>query len=145
MIAAVVSVTLLFVWHTPRVNAESYSPQTQVADSRELQNQDMLVLFLLPLMEQKLAEVYVSTLKESPGLYPYYVDVTKVERVNGFRGYEFRITLHATPTLGPHIPVGEDLFTFEISPGPKVKLIKFEHVKGPEKKKFPPNYQDLLR
>ncbi|WP_245583837.1 DUF3888 domain-containing protein [Paenibacillus terrigena] len=114
-------------------------------DSRQLQFQDMLVLFLLPHMNDKLREVYAKDLKASPELYPYFVNVSQVERVNGFRGFDFLITLHAIPTVGPHIPVGEDLFTFEITPGVVVKLVNFKHLKGPNKMDFPPNYQDLLR
>ncbi|BBH24833.1 hypothetical protein Back11_61780 [Paenibacillus baekrokdamisoli] len=33
----------------------------------------------------------------------------------------------------------------EISPTVKVKLVDFKHLKGPDKKDFPPNYQDLLK
>ena len=86
-------------------------------DSRELQLQDMLVLLLLPHMREKLAEVYsdVFSVPGSPDIYPYFVDVTHTERVNGFRGFDFLITLDARPTVGPHIPVGEDVFTYRIS------------------------------
>ncbi|BBI33784.1 DUF3888 domain-containing protein [Cohnella abietis] len=114
-------------------------------DSRELQLQDMLTLFLLPYMNDKLSEVYAYELNAAPELYPYFVDVTKTDRLNGFRGYTLSITLHAHPTVGPHIPVGEDLFTFEVSPLVNVKLVTYEHLKGPKKSDFPPNYQDLLK
>lgn len=113
-------------------------------DSRELQLQDMLVLQLLPYMDKKLAEVYSNILTGAPELYPYFVDIKHAERVNGFRGFEFLITLDAIPTVGPHIPVGEDIFTYEISPY-GVKLKQFEHVRGPNPSDFPPNYKDLLK
>nr|WP_246120368.1 DUF3888 domain-containing protein [Cohnella terricola] len=48
------------------------------------------------------------------------------------------------PIVGPHIPVGEDISTYRISPA-GVELKKFEHLKGPNKTDFPLNYQDLLR
>jgi hypothetical protein len=115
-------------------------------DSRETQLQDMLMLLLLPYMNEKLAVVYSDVLTAAPDLYPYLIDVIKTERVNGFRGFDLRITLQAVPTAGPHIPVGEDCFTYQISPVVGgVKLLKFEHLKGPKKEDFPPNYQDLLR
>jgi hypothetical protein len=115
-------------------------------DSRELQLQDMLVLLLLPHMREKLAEVYsdVFSVPGSPDIYPYFVDVTHTERVNGFRGFDFLITLDARPTVGPHIPVGEDVFTYRISAA-GVELKNFEHLRGPNKYDFPPNYQDLLK
>ncbi|WP_256758161.1 DUF3888 domain-containing protein [Cohnella sp. WQ 127256] len=142
IIVLVLFIVLLVTWQTPCATAEIKKP---VQDSRELQFQDMLVLFLLPYMNDKIAEVYSKVLNAAPELYPYFVDVIHVERVNGYRGYDFLITLDAIPTVGPHITVGEDLFTFEISPIVNVKLVKFEHVKGPNKEDFPPNYQDLLK
>ncbi|GLX71049.1 DUF3888 domain-containing protein [Paenibacillus glycanilyticus] len=114
-------------------------------DSRELQLQDMLVLQLLPKMHDKLTEAYSDVLTGTPDIYPYYVDVIETERLNGFRGFDLRITLQAVPTVGPHIPVGEDRFTFQISPIVGVKLLEFKHLKGPKKEDFPPNYQDILR
>ncbi|WP_243711621.1 DUF3888 domain-containing protein [Paenibacillus sp. BK033] len=115
-------------------------------DSRELQLQDMLVLLLVPHMQEKLAEVYsdVFTVPGSPDIYPYFVEVTHTERTNGFRGFDLLITLHVRPTVGPHIPVGEDVFTYRIS-STGVELKNLEHLKGPNKKDFPPNYQDLLK
>lgn len=115
-----------------------------VKDSKELQFQDMLVLFLLPYMNDKLSEVYAPLLRTAPVLYPYFVEVNEVRRVKGFRGFDFLITVEAYPTVGPHISVGEDLFTFDISPY-DVKLVEFEHVKGPDPSDFPPNYMDLLK
>ncbi len=120
--------------------------KTPLEDSRELQLQDMLVLLLLPHMQEKLAEVYsdVFSVPGSPDIYPYFVDVKHTERVNGFRGFDFLITLDVHPTVGPHIPVGEDIFTYRIS-SIGIELKKFEHLKGPNKNDFPPNYQDLLK
>lgn len=59
------------------------------SDSRELQIQDMLMLVLLPQMQSKLAEAYADILTEPPGVYPYFVDVTIVERIHGFRTFSF--------------------------------------------------------
>ncbi|SMF91167.1 Protein of unknown function [Paenibacillus uliginis N3/975] len=62
--------------------AEVKNPQ----ESRELQFQDMLMLFLLPHIEQKLDEVYSSLLTVSPEQYPYFIDIEHVERLNGYMG-----------------------------------------------------------
>jgi hypothetical protein len=66
------------------------------------------------------------------------------ERVNGFRGFDFLITLDATPTVEPLISVGEDVFTYQISVAGK-RLNKFEHLRGLNKDDFPPNYKNLLK
>lgn len=130
-------------WHTSYSSAEVKKP---LEDSRELQLQDMLMLLLLPHMQQKLAEVYSTVLAGpgSPDVYPYFVDVMRTERVNGFRGFDLLITLDVHPTVGPHIPVGQDVFTYRIS-AYGVELKRFQHLKGPNKEDFPPNYLDLLR
>lgn len=136
------TISLMITWPSSSVTAEIIKPKK---DSRELQFQDMLVLLLLPYMKDKLAEAYSRELEAAPDLYPYFIDVLDVQRVNGFRGFHFRMTLGATPTVGPHITVGRALFTFEISPASGVKLIHYEHLKGPDKKHIPPNYQHLLK
>lgn len=118
--------------------------QNPQADSRELQLQDMLVLQLLPYMNEQLEAAYFSLLTTTPQLYPYLVQVEQVERLNGFRGFGFRITLRAFPTVGPHISVGEDLFTYRISPS-QVELVEYKHINGPEVHDFPPNHLDMLR
>jgi len=95
-------------------------------------------------MQEQLPEIYAPLLTEVPLFYPNFVDVISVERVNGFRGFIFLITLEAVPFVGPHIPVGKDRFTFEVTFG-EVKLISVKHLKDPDKNDFPPNYLDILR
>ncbi|RED41787.1 DUF3888 domain-containing protein [Paenibacillus sp. VMFN-D1] len=113
-------------------------------DSRELQYQDMLMLFLLPYIEERLPDIYEPLLTVTPMLYPYMAEVVEVRRANGFRGYSFICTIEVVPTVGPHIPVGKDRFTFEISVK-NVKVIGIQHLKDPDKDHFPPNYADVLR
>ncbi|WP_339269464.1 DUF3888 domain-containing protein [Paenibacillus sp. FSL W8-0187] len=100
-------------------------------DSAQLQYQDMLMLFLLPHIDKAVRGHYIHTLKEQPLVYPYFVDVTGVKRVNGFRGFHFIITLEASPTVGPHIMVGKDRLVFEVAPtipGGMVKLVEYKHL-----------------
>ncbi|ETT34190.1 hypothetical protein C162_29895 [Paenibacillus sp. FSL R7-269] len=99
---------------------------------------------LLPYMNEQLRTAYFSLLTTTPQLYPYLVQVEQVERLNGFRSFDFQITLRAFPTVGSHISVGEDLFTYRISSS-QVKLVEYKHLKGPERHHFPPNYLDILR
>jgi hypothetical protein len=130
---------------------ETLSEQTSNAagnkpleDSKELQLQDMLGLILLPHMNEKLAEVYSDVISIPPVVYPYSVNVKSIERVAAFRGFDFLITIEAQPIVGPHIPVGEDVFTYRISAA-GVELKSFEHLRGPDKDDFLPNYQNLLK
>lgn len=113
-------------------------------DSRELQLQDMLVISLLPHIQEKLAEVYADVITVPPVIHPGYVNVKSLERVAALRGFDFLITIDAQPIVGPHIPVGEDELTYRISPA-GVELKNFEHLRGPNKDDFLPNYQNLLK
>ncbi|MGG4095475.1 DUF3888 domain-containing protein [Paenibacillus lautus] len=114
-------------------------------DSAQLQYQDMLMLFLLPHIDKAVRGHYIHTLKEQPLVYPYFVDVTGVKRVNGFRGFHFIITLEASPTVGPHITVGKDRLVFEVAPtipGGMVKLVEYKHLETYE---LPPHWQDIVK
>lgn len=81
-------IALMIAWPFSWGTAGIMKPEK---DSRELQFQDMLALLLLPYMKDKLAEAYSEELKAAPDLYPYFVDVIDVQRVNGFRGFHFQI------------------------------------------------------
>lgn len=116
-------------------------------ESKELMFQDMLMLFLLPHIEKKIDEIYSNLLNYSPEIYPYFINVTSVERVNGFRGFHFLLTLEVVPTVGPHIPVGKDSLTFDITvKNPNiVRLVSWKHLEDPQKSNFPPNWKDILK
>ncbi len=132
----------------PQAEAPSRSdsePKLPDQDSRELMYKDTMMLFLLPHIEKKMAEIYAPLLTITPTVYPYLVDVTDMKRVNGFRRFDFLITLNIHPTVGPHLSVGEDTMTFRITPGPKVKLESFKHLRDPRKSDLTPNYQNILR
>ncbi|WP_164472667.1 DUF3889 domain-containing protein [Cohnella candidum] len=109
--------------------------------------QDMLMLFLLPYIQEAVNQHYVKLLHELPLVYPYQVDVINAGRVDGGprdRGFHFYITLAVTPVVGPHISVGKDKITFEISPKfpNSVKLASFQHL---ETHTLPQHWQDIVR
>ncbi|MHA6531929.1 DUF3888 domain-containing protein [Paenibacillus sp. BAC0078] len=125
----------------------SKSTNGQPKESKELMFQDMLMLYLLPHIKKKIDEIYHNKLNYAPVVYPYFVNVTNVQRVNGFRGFHFTMTLEVAPVVGPHISVGMDSLTFDISPNnpDKVKLINWKHLKDLQKTDFPPNWMDVLK
>ncbi|MFU1797921.1 DUF3888 domain-containing protein [Paenibacillus azoreducens] len=109
--------------------------------------QDMVLEFLLPDIQNAVNNYYQNLLSANPLVYPYQIDIIQAKRVNGGpgdRGFHFSITLETTPVLGPHIAVGKDRMTFEISPlfPDKVKLIAFRHLQSYE---LPPNLEELLK
>ncbi|WP_233163312.1 MULTISPECIES: DUF3888 domain-containing protein [unclassified Cohnella] len=140
-IVAISLAVVLTLLSPMQANAEnSYRPPQE--DSTELRLQDMLMNFLNPYINDAVRAYYRHLLREPPLVYPYFVNVIESHRVNGFRGFILSITLDVTPVVGPHISVGEDRLTFEISAGPKVKLENYTHLKTYE---LPPNWQDIVK
>jgi hypothetical protein len=137
-----VLLTVAFNLLTPMQSFATSSYHSPLEDSQELRLQDMLMNFLNPYINDAVRDYYQRLLLESPLVYPYYVDVVESKRVNGFRGFILSITLDVTPVVGPHISVGEDRLTFEISSGPEVKLINYTHLKTFE---LPPHWQDIVK
>ena len=137
-------VSYLFMTFSMHSNAEEMY-RTPQEDSKELQFQDMLMLFLLPHIDEAVTDYYSELLTTSPNVYPYEIDVIDVERAYGFRGFVFEITLELSPVVGPHIGVGKDHITFKIDSSSipcAAKLLKYEHL---QTYKLPPNWQHIIR
>ncbi|WP_077247764.1 DUF3888 domain-containing protein [Bacillus sp. FJAT-27225] len=115
---------------------------SEQVDSHELRVQDMLMNFLNPHIDDAVCNYYKQILTECPMVYPYFVDVVKSQRMNGFRGFILQITLDVTPTIGPHISVGKDRITFEVSAGPTVRMINYKHLETHE---LPEHWKDIIR
>ncbi|MWV45886.1 DUF3888 domain-containing protein [Paenibacillus sp. HJL G12] len=135
------SILLFFI----PLNAEASVIQSK--EPKLLLYQDMVMEFLLPDVQQAVNDYYQNRLPDNPLVYPYQIEIKQAKRVNGGpgdRGFHFSITLETTPVLGPHIAVGKDRMTFEVSPlfPDKVKLIAFRHLQTFE---LPPNLQEMLK
>jgi Protein of unknown function (DUF3888) len=114
-------------------------------DTKELKVNDILMLLLGTEIDNTVSSYYSKYLTESPMVYPYQVEIVNIERVGGFRTFHFLITLETTPVVGPHISVGKDRLTFEISPTiipGQIKLKKFEHLETHE---LPPHWKDIIK
>lgn len=143
-ISLILAVVTIFGLPLPS-HAEVTDYTSPKKDSAQLQYQDILMLFLLPHIDEVVNRHYSHTLKELPVVYPYFVDVIQVKRVNGFRGFHFVITLEARPVVGPHIPVGKDRLVFEVAPtipGGLVKLVEYKHLETYE---LPTHWQDIVK
>jgi|GEM_PF-576912 len=98
-------------------------------DSEQLRLQDMLMMFLIPHVYEDVGAIYYPyILNMKPLIEGWKIDVINTERVNGFRGFIFEITLEVEPTIGHHVPVGKDRLIYQISYGPDVKLISHKHL-----------------
>jgi hypothetical protein len=113
-------------------------------DSKEMMVNDILMLFLSPEIEKAVNNYYSEIFTHPPAVYPYEIEIVNVERIGGFRTFQFLITLEITPVFGAHISVGKDRLIFEIAPTlpNQIKLNKFEHLESYE---LPPHLQHLKK
>lgn len=108
---------------------------------------DMLILMLLPQVQEAVNTYYSKILTVEPVVYPYEIDILMAARANqnpNNRDYDFIITLEVQPVIGPHIAVGKDRITLELSPliPNTVKIKSYSHI---ETNELPPNWQHILR
>lgn len=121
-------------------NAEQnyYKPAEK---SEEELMMDLFLSVISPEIESAVASYYADLLTEVPIVYTYDIKILNMYRVGQYRSFQFLVTLEVTPVVGPHISVGKDLLTFDISPG-NVSLKKFKHL---ESYALPPNWQHIKK
>ncbi|SMQ81550.1 Protein of unknown function [Bacillus sp. OV166] len=132
----------LFDWLLTGWKHESTAPPQ---DTKEMMVNDILMLLLGPEIDKAVSNYYSKYFTETSMVYPYEVEIEKVERIGGFRTFHFLITLEVTPVFGAHNPIGKDRLTFEIAPTiipSQIKLKNFEHLESYE---LPPHFQDLIQ
>ncbi|KQL55481.1 hypothetical protein AN964_12075 [Heyndrickxia shackletonii] len=131
-----------FDWLLTGWKHESTTPPQ---DTKEMMVHDILMILLGREIDKAVNHYYSKYLNYSPSVYPYQIEIVKIERIGGYRTFHFFITLEATPVVGPHISVGKDRLTFEIAPTiipSQIKLKKFEHLETHE---LPPHWQDIIK
>lgn len=121
----------------PSCKAESFMRQE---DSKALQLQDLLMVYLSEFVEEDINNYYKKYISGGVTVYPYDVNFIKIDRLNGFRGYDFKVIIEAYPVVGAHNSIGKDRLTYQISflVPRKAKLLKYEHIETYE---IPSNLQ----
>lgn len=136
----IVSVLLLLL--TPFTTTHAEQGYFQPAErSKEELVMDMFFSLLLPDIQTAVTNYYSDYLTENPLVYPYQIDIVHMDRVNGYRGFVFSVTVEVSPVVGPHISVGKDRLTFRVTPS-EVKLTNYKHIETYE---LPPNWQDIQK
>ena len=128
LFAVIISLVLVISFQTKI----GFAINEPTQDSEDLRLQDMLMLVLTPYIEKDLNSYYYPKIFRdvTPHVTPWKIEVIETRRVNHFRGFILQITFDIEPTDGGHwIPIGKDRMTYEISSGPKVKLINHTHLK----------------
>jgi hypothetical protein len=123
-------------------NSLVFKPYVPPENSREELYQDIFMTLLLPNIQAEVDKYYKEYLTVSPTVAPYDVYILNAFRVNGYRGFDFRIKIELHPYVGPHIEVGIDYITVRVRALLKVEIEKYEHIKSYE---LPSNYKSIIK
>jgi hypothetical protein len=131
---------LIIVFFTINNTYENTMAKQVEEKSQDILYQDVIITALAPTIDKAINEYYKNVLTYIPGYDSSSIKILNIERPNGNRTLHFIINIEVKPFIGPHITVGKDRITIELSyPGTQV-LTSFEHV---EDYPLPERYMDL--
>lgn len=102
--------------------------------------QDVIITALAPTINKAVADYYKKIYSETPAYDISSVKILNIERPNGNRTTYFIIKIEVTPFFGPHITVGRDIISIELSYPGIQELMSLEHV---EDYPLPERYKNL--
>lgn len=113
----------------------------QANDSTEEIYKDMAISLLIPHIQNEINKYYEEYLTELPTVFPYSIDVIKVEREYK-SGYLIKLEVIAHPFVGPMNTVEDDRLIIETGALGSVEVKKFEHLKSYQ---LPWNWQHIVK
>ena len=113
IIASAIFILFLMTSIPSHADQDNYQPTEK---SKEELMMDLFLSLLSPTIDEVVRDYYANFLTEHPTVYPYQINILKMERIGEYRSFEFLITIEVTPVVGPHIEVGKDHLTFYITP-----------------------------
>lgn len=109
-------------------------------ESLDILYQDVILTALAPSIDKAINDYYKNVLSYLPGYDFSFIKILNIERPNADRASHFIINIEVEPYIGPHIAVGKDRMSIDLSsPGTQV-LTNFEHL---EDYPLPDHYKDF--
>ena len=109
-------------------------------ESQDMLYQDVIITALAPTINVAIDDYYKNVLSYLPTYDSLFIKILNIERPNGNRSSHFIINIEVKPYIGPHITVGKDRISIELSRSGLPVILKFEHV---EDYPLPERYKDL--
>jgi len=109
-------------------------------ESQDILYQDVILTALAPTINTAVEDYYKNILTETPFYDSTSIKILNIERPNGYRTWYFIINIEIRPFIGPHITVGKDRISIELSSTGRTEILSFEHVKDYP---LPEHYKDL--
>ena len=139
ILIAIISMLIVVVFAINNTYLNTMAKQVE-DESQEILYQDFIITALAPTINKAISDYYKNILTYSPGYSSRFIKILDIERPNGNRTSYFIIQIEVQPYVGPHITVGKDRLSIELSsPGTQV-LKSFEHL---EDHPLPEHYQDI--
>lgn len=131
---------LIIVVITIRTSIVNTIAEQVEEDPQAILYQDVILTALGPTINNAIDDYYKNIFTESPFYDSTSIKILNIERPNGDRTSYFIITIEVKPFFGPHITVGKDIITIELS-YPGLQVIKnYKHV---ESYPLPERYNNL--
>jgi hypothetical protein len=132
-------IILILVVTTIRNSSVNTTAKLTLEESQEILYQDVIITALSPTINTAIEDYYKTKLTEIPKYDTTVIEISDIERPNGFRTWYFIINIEVSPFIGPHITVGKERISIDLSYPGISKLLKFEHI---EDHPLPSHYKD---
>lgn len=109
-------------------------------ESQDILYQDVIITVLAPTINAAIDDYYKNVLSYLPTYDSLFIKILNIERPNGNRTSHFIINIEVKTYIGPHITVGKDRISIDLSCSRLPVILKFEHV---EDYPLPERYKDL--
>lgn len=130
-------IVVVFTINNTYVNATAKQVEEE---SQDILYQDVIITALAPTIDKAIDEYYKNVFTYLPGYDSSFIKILNIERPNGNRTSYFIINIEVRPFIGPHITVGKDRISIELSSPGIQEIQKFEHI---EDYPLPDRYQHL--
>ncbi|SHJ82025.1 Protein of unknown function [Anaerocolumna jejuensis DSM 15929] len=135
-----VTIFILIVVAITTKNTFVNTTAKQAEEDQTILYQDVIITALAPTIDKAIDEYYKNVLSYLPGYDSSFIKILNIERPNGNRTSHFIINIEVEPFIGPHITVGKDKISINLSYPGIPEILKFEHV---EDHPLPERYKDL--
>jgi hypothetical protein len=113
-----------------------------------LRLEHIIITLVMPEIEMSVGAFYADYLTDTPAVTSYFgttflgVEGGENIHTDGPNATDYLVTVEVTPYVGPHIPVGKDHVTLEISSDGSVSMTELRHIESYE---LPRRLQSLVK
>lgn len=137
MVALFIIIVVVFTINSTYVNTTAKQVKE---DAQDILYQDVIITALAPTINKAIENYYKNVMIDIPGYDSSFIKILNIERPNDDRTSYFIINIEVDPFIGPHITVGKDRMSIELSYPGTQEILKYEHL---EDYPLPERYKNL--